>query len=99
MQPGRKTASGKAVTFQGETLGTEGRAGKGRDNPISEPRALLTQTAASQKQVLGALDTGTLYSLGISGLIYFLREESLTNRRFSSKWICFVKFCLSKLCL
>lgn len=96
MQPGRKTASGKAVTFQGETLGTEGRAGKGRDSPSSESRALLTQT-----------ETGfgcpvckcIVQSLWISALIYFLREESLINRRFSSKWICFVKFCLSELCL
>lgn len=42
---------------------------------------------------------GIVQPLWISALLYFLREESLINRSFSSEWICFVTFCLSQLCL
>lgn len=92
----QENSLGKSLTFQGETLGTEGRAGQGTDNPIADLRALLTPTAPLTNR-FGV--PRALCTLWIRALICFLREESLINRRFCSEWICFVKFCLSQLCI
>lgn len=80
--------------------GNRGESRKRERQPHFWVQGCMNTASCHSETALGCSGCkGIVQPLWIRALLYFLREESLINRSFSSEWICFVKFCLSQLCL